>query len=158
MSTTSYFNSRSPEESDVEVNLMDLFSDYISIHALLKRATINLYFKNIEAFISIHALLKRATYQEDVVDKLKKISIHALLKRATRVFKSFTKRRSNFNSRSPEESDVCFFTCFFLTINFNSRSPEESDVQSKKTQSVYKDFNSRSPEESDELIINDKRT
>ena len=56
---------------------------YISIHALVKRATIYDKLTEMRAIISIHALVKRATIER--LNELFKddISIHALVKRAT---------------------------------------------------------------------------
>ena len=99
------FNPRPREEGDVQ-SLQEELSEDISIHALVKRATLyhNLSFSN--ACISIHALVKRAT-QGQRVRQLRRsyfnprpreegdlydngglctaclISIHALVKRAT---------------------------------------------------------------------------
>ena len=57
--------------------------DFISIHALVKRATKGgtvLFDTN---FISIHALVKRATVTHTLLAQGVVISIHALVKRAT---------------------------------------------------------------------------
>ncbi len=55
----------------------------ISIHALVKRATIDDYAAHGDYDISIHALVKRATVGKTVSDSKHTISIHALVKRAT---------------------------------------------------------------------------
>ncbi len=78
----------------------------ISIHALLKRATLDAKTLQKDVVISIHALLKRATDDKLKEYNSKKISIHALLKRATSLNSSLNLGFSNFNSRSPEESDL----------------------------------------------------
>ena len=55
--------------------------------------------------ISIHALVKRATILQ-IADELKKlISIHALVKRATCAGKFFKLILVNFNPRPREEGD-----------------------------------------------------
>ena len=55
----------------------------ISIHALVKRATIERLNELFKDDISIHALVKRATYPPRQLHCLRVISIHALVKRAT---------------------------------------------------------------------------
>ena len=57
--------------------------NYISIHALVKRATIDDYAAHGDYDISIHALVKRATLSEIIAIYSIPISIHALVKRAT---------------------------------------------------------------------------
>ena len=56
----------------------------ISIHALVKRATLSAFVVYDDTVISIHALVKRATAQLTRIEKRLIISIHALVKRATR--------------------------------------------------------------------------
>ena len=55
----------------------------ISIHALVKRATVAGNWKMSGIKISIHALVKRATLMREHYDLVDFISIHALVKRAT---------------------------------------------------------------------------
>ncbi len=55
----------------------------ISIHALVKRATLSLFVGFNSVDISIHALVKRATDLTEFVPLYDEISIHALVKRAT---------------------------------------------------------------------------
>ena len=57
----------------------------ISIHALVKRATLHLRSRHLQGLISIHALVKRATYATYGEGFGVVISIHALVKRATDV-------------------------------------------------------------------------
>ena len=58
-------------------------TEYISIHALVKRATGKI-FEDFPIFeISIHALVKRATIYDKLTEMRAIISIHALVKRAT---------------------------------------------------------------------------
>ena len=77
------FNPRPRKEGDSFCTLYKI-SRFISIHALVKRATLN----NLRYFqiktISIHALVKRATVLPEPVAPNINISIHALVKRATR--------------------------------------------------------------------------
>ena len=56
---------------------------FISIHALVKRATESDMRDGGRADISIHALVKRATLFSGWISSKKIISIHALVKRAT---------------------------------------------------------------------------
>ena len=60
------------------------FSLFISIHALVKRATIISAINVAEENISIHALVKRATNVPEEINEKLSISIHALVKRATK--------------------------------------------------------------------------
>ena len=78
-----YFNPRPREEGDKTPDepLHPLF--VISIHALVKRATVNVIKRLCAVRISIHALVKRATAYIGCNDKGVVISIHALVKRAT---------------------------------------------------------------------------
>ena len=55
----------------------------ISIHALVKRATVMTFTKSDKLSISIHALVKRATLPSVNAVLSVDISIHALVKRAT---------------------------------------------------------------------------
>ena len=77
----------------------------ISIHALVKRATIA--FQLVERYhsISIHALVKRATMSLRFVGFAVAISIHALVKRATYMFSRNRPSGSDFNPRPREEGD-----------------------------------------------------
>ena len=56
---------------------------FISIHALVKRATNITQIDYINMTISIHALVKRATGSKHRCNDFFDISIHALVKRAT---------------------------------------------------------------------------
>ena len=55
----------------------------ISIHALVKRATLGCIVLRLFYVISIHALVKRATRAQRYPQQCIAISIHALVKRAT---------------------------------------------------------------------------
>ena len=101
----SYFNPRPREEGDAKGNNI-YRTGAISIHALVKRATLAMYYVHGQFTISIHALVKRATNiinhnicnglnfnprprEEGDVSRFHNkimcniISIHALVKRAT---------------------------------------------------------------------------
>ena len=84
--------------SDIELD--------ISIHALVKRATIFQPINKMFHVISIHALVKRATNIIIFVHNLGFISIHALVKRATLVYSCITAIKRNFNPRPREKGDV----------------------------------------------------
>ena len=74
----------------------------------MKRATKILSGKKSAQAISIHALVKRATvdFKNLLVNVI--ISIHALVKRATAVFPRIGKSADNFNPRPREEGDHLF--------------------------------------------------
>ena len=55
----------------------------------MKRATGNYSVATNTGYISIHALVKRATLMSDYSDGKEKISIHALVKRATDRFRRY---------------------------------------------------------------------
>ncbi len=79
------FNPRPREEGD-DAGKDSYKVKYISIHALVKRATHQMELAKLEENISIHALVKRATCASiDTCPVSVTISIHALVKRATRV-------------------------------------------------------------------------
>ena len=63
---------------------------FISIHALVKRATKLLPFSVAKIGISIHALVKRATRRVIATYMADFISIHALVKRATGLGSKFS--------------------------------------------------------------------
>ena len=77
------FNPHPREEGD-QIDFFSILSDlYISIHALVKRATYGLAISGFTLSISIHALVKRATNCITLCYNICNISIHALVKRAT---------------------------------------------------------------------------
>ena len=71
---------------------------FISIHALVKRATQVEYKLSTVLLISIHALVKRATGVKKTFQNLNYISIHALVKRATPQGVIFRFPKSEFQS------------------------------------------------------------
>ena len=77
----------------------------ISIHALVKRATLRVIKISMFHMISIHALVKRATSGADSIEYGGKISIHALVKRATLVIHPIRRHYLYFNPRPREEGD-----------------------------------------------------
>ena len=56
---------------------------YVSIHALVKRATSTKERLGKNFDVSIHALVKRATFLQLYTGRHLRVSIHALVKRAT---------------------------------------------------------------------------
>ena len=79
---------------------------YISIHALVKRATESIPRPPRIPTISIHALVKRATGEGHIDAAYGGISIHALVKRATYEEDGYTDYIRNFNPRPREEGDI----------------------------------------------------
>ena len=77
----------------------------ISIHALVKRATVTLPLSTHTSYISIHALVKRATAVGIRQQFVFFISIHALVKRATRFYSVLSAVVRYFNPRPREEGD-----------------------------------------------------
>ena len=71
----------------------------------MKRATVRDTFFNSSLFISIHALVKRATYMAFRNTTFGDISIHALVKRATGSGGASGSDDSDFNPRPREEGD-----------------------------------------------------
>ena len=72
----------------------------------MKRATYSNCIRGIAKNISIHALMKRATKEVFCMTNAQKISIHALMKRATQLTPDMRKLYRNFNPRPHEEGDV----------------------------------------------------
>ena len=99
----------------------------ISIHALVKRATID--FKNllINVIISIHALVKRATFRQTLLSIC----------------------RCHFNPRPREEGDYTRQEVDAGTKNFNPRPREEGDYDMPTIYCEQQDFNPRPREEGD---------
>ena len=58
----------------------------ISIHALARRATVDVDYNNDGIYISIHALARRATLLQKHIQRTNHISIHALARRATATY------------------------------------------------------------------------
>ena len=109
-----YFNPRPREEGDVTGVATDTVIDNISIHALVKRATVMLTELDYKIYISIHALVKRATQYPVNIYGVYFISIHALVKRATRQKCGRKHKIRYFNPRPREEGDSLFYqACFF---------------------------------------------
>ena len=72
----------------------------------MKRATFAFVPYQVQNYISIHALVKRATDMGFGGSYNSDISIHALVKRATRQFLSQKKKSRYFNPRPREEGDL----------------------------------------------------
>ena len=142
------FNPRPREEGDGYIGCNDK-GVVISIHALVKRATVSAKFNAKRNVISIHALVKRATGNNFISSFRDVISIHALVKRATQavqtcvtfqvisihaLVKRATKPRTNrgfvppdFNPRPREEGDEFGELPMCVVHNFNPRPREEGD-------------------------------
>ena len=128
-----------------------MFIPTISIHALVKRATLfhDVLFSN--KLISIHALVKRATPVGFADDTPKLISIHALVKRATETFPIFEEAH-----RISIHALVKRATCFNRHMtrqcnNFNPRPREEGDNVILAVFFSDDNFNPRPREEGDSV-------
>ena len=78
--------------------------------------------------ISIHALVKRATVVHNGKIGVIMISIHALVKRATEITDQLNLQQVNFNPRPREEGDK-WCDCFVGHRRyFNPRPREEGDM------------------------------
>ena len=100
-----HFNPRPREEGDLMREHYDLV-DFISIHALVKRATGKTLKVYSNPSISIHALVKRATQTTASQTTHRHISIHALVKRATYGAGNVSVGLGDFNPRPREEGDT----------------------------------------------------
>ena|GEM_PF-1827020 len=105
----------------------------ISIHALVKRATITPEPVITSGQISIHALVKRATAFITDVEYVNNISIHALVKRATQLLRQNSTCLFYFNPRPREEGDERHMVFVVLRRNFNPRPREEGDYYFSNT-------------------------
>ena len=109
--------------------LMITASIPISIHALVKRATTILCQHMYIIKISIHALVKRATSFLHDGCPILCISIHALVKRATFVINSAGFSKRHFNPRPREEGDIIVKRQSYCEqFYFNPRPREEGDI------------------------------
>ena len=93
----------------------------------MKRATDSAALSGGISLISIHALVKRATvytYSKGVVPS---ISIHALVKRATFLFLRDSLFQCHFNPRPREEGDPAPARGSAKPNDFNPRPREEGD-------------------------------
>ena len=120
------FNPRPRKEGDSFCTLYKI-SRFISIHALVKRATLN----NLRYFqiktISIHALVKRATVLPEPVAPNINISIHALVKRATIVSRTILRVRF-ISIHALVKRATIFRRCqTMLCEYFNPRPRKEGD-------------------------------
>ena len=106
----------------------------ISIHALVKRATSHFAFIAFQLVISIHALVKRATARAIDTQVVLYISIHALVKRAT----------------------YCNAVCRHNIRDFNPRPREEGDYRRIQDSERLGDFNPRPREEGDPYLTGEK--
>ena len=147
-SPPTYFNPRPREEGDFFAIDRERRS-YISIHALVKRATAGYGRLGKSKIISIHALVKRATAKQSIRQFCIRyfnprpreegdyvggrcplepiISIHALVKRATNVYAKNGRRYKDFNPRPREEGDSAKHSEKKAKPHFNPRPREEGD-------------------------------
>ena len=77
--------------------------------------------------ISIHALVKRATVHQSGYDLFEHISIHALVKRATCLIPLLISAVIYFNPRPREEGDTKSAVDSIQIGDFNPRPREEGD-------------------------------
>ena len=126
-----YFNPRPRKEGDQSTKRKNAKRAYISIHALMKRATSALSVCYVGRQISIHALVKRATpVFANSIDTLR-ISIHALVKRATSRTPTRQGIKYDFNPRPRKEGDRKNLANMACLAYFNPRPRKEGDQ--KKT-------------------------
>ena len=100
-------------------------------------------------YISIHALVKRATLTDVIQEITWGISIHALVKRATLQAFDFPLKKKDFNPRPREEGDDDCVKRLILAKNFNPRPREEGDNKVSCFTPRPRDFNPRPREEGD---------
>ena len=100
-------------------------------------------------YISIHALVKRATFCSGCYADLNNISIHALVKRATNQSLYRRPHRWYFNPRPREEGDHKISRCASSKMDFNPRPREEGDINGRQSIRIYVYFNPRPREEGD---------
>ena len=134
------------------------FCNIISIHALVKRATTT-FTKLSHSFhkISIHALVKRATVWICCKCFEKAISIHALVKRATFCQNMAIQHAIDFNPRPREEGDPSGDAGTLTALYFNPRPREEGDYGADKVSVELGDFNPRPREEGDHRRLRGSR-
>ena len=121
----------------------------ISIHALVKRATIF----TLTIAMVFQYFNPRPREEGDIVDlshdKFIHISIHALVKRATTRRPDMQVSYSHFNPRPREEGDKRKELVTRSTIYFNPRPREEGDVLTAQGAVIATHFNPRPREEGD---------
>ena len=148
-----YFNPRPREEGDQSA-LDGGLCLWISIHALVKRATSCVYDAVVFVPISIHALVKRATIADTSTVLEILISIHALVKRATNQAVNDYRKYPHFNPRPREEGDNIDCCLFIFLSYFNPRPREEGDDGKLLPKQIKGDFNPRPREEGDDWEAN----
>ena len=100
--------------------LCTAFGVDLSIHALVKRATVIDNRSCAAEDLSIHALVKRATKSMQVAKTEIELSIHALVKRATWMHDAVVSAPPAFNPRPREEGDRLLFSDITKFFNFQS--------------------------------------
>ena len=128
-----YFNPRSHERSDGDVNKIDCGGSVISIHAPTRGATVFRRAERNSCRISIHAPTRGATHSHQRFYRYAQISIHAPTRGAT---------------QPPNIANT--------TIRFQSTLPREERQKSANRSKQFKHFNPRSHERSDELADQNK--
>ena len=148
-----YFNPRPREEGDEFISADYKSRNPISIHALVKRATI--IFGN-----SIHTCRnfnprprEEGDYLLRHLRKSQIISIHALVKRATFSTSTFVINALDFNPRPREEGDLSVKASSQISNYFNPRPREEGDAIAHSQKLVQSYFNPRPREEGDRLNV-----
>ena len=133
----------------MSVEMMSAFSA-ISIHALVKRATLELGLTQKQLGISIHALVKRATCSVKDFAVMIYISIHALVKRATALHVVSDTSTLYFNPRPREKGDSCGYRlCLTSLSDFNPRPREKGDILGAQNGDTIVYFNPRPREKGD---------
>ena len=89
------------------------------------------------AFISIHALVKRATRLVAFSSDIELISIHALVKRATFLFLRDLLFLCHFNPRPRKEGDKLVGDLDYTIEHFNPRPRKEGDRTAQRRRVSY---------------------
>ena len=148
MPLRAYFNPRSREGSDPALVILDT-AHTISIHAPAKGATVAaLHFTRLRRRISIHAPAKGATVDQAQTIVLIDISIHAPAKGATDE-KTGELVQGTFQSTLPRRERLRHGGRGLRRTHFNPRSREGSDLRRRCKSCPDTHFNPRSREGSD---------
>ena len=94
--------------------------DVVSIHARVKRATIQGVVLRVDSPVSIHARVKRATTGDDAALLWSTVSIHARVKRATCGAMSTRWWLACFNPRPREAGDWTTQVAWLVSSMFQS--------------------------------------
>ena len=147
--TKAYFNPRPREEGDH-------LASFVAYQSLTFQSTPSWRGRHntvsdraTRQHISIHALVKRATIDNADILPQENISIHALVKRATARKFPVPQAGSNFNPRPREEGDFNLWRLRKRVGDFNPRPREEGDISGLSVLPEIKHFNPRPREEGD---------